>query len=236
MRDLAGTSLGAVLLVLVDFCDTLEYIKKHSLLRGGTMRVILIGASGTIGKEVAAVLRPDHDLVTACRTSGDLRVDIFEPESIEFMFSQAGPFDAVVSTAGAARFAPLDVLSDDDFLFCYRNKLMGQINLVRIGRRYISDGGSFTLTSGVLAHKPMLGSCAISMVNAGLEGFARAAQLELPRGIRINVVSPVWVKETLEAMCRDSSIGMPAALVARAYRASVTGTQRGAIFDVRDFA
>jgi NAD(P)-dependent dehydrogenase (short-subunit alcohol dehydrogenase family) len=200
------------------------------------MRVILIGASGTIGQEVATALGNGHDVVTAGRTSGELRVDISEPASIEAMFVQAGPFDAVISTAGAARFGSLAELSDDDFLFCFRNKLMGQVNLVRIGRRYIADNGSFTLTSGVLAQKPMPGSSAISMVNAGLEGFVRAAQLELTKGVRVNVVSPIWVKETLEAMGRDSSTGMPAAQVARAYVASVIGTQRGMVFDVRDFA
>lgn len=200
------------------------------------MRVILIGASGTIGREVATALQRGHDVVTAGRTSGDLRVDISEPASIEAMFAQAGPFDALVSTAGAARFGSLAELSDDDYLFCFRNKLMGQVNLVRIGRRHISDNGSFTLTSGVLAQKPMPGSSAISMVNAGLEGFVRAAQLELTKGVRVNVVSPIWVKETLEAMGRDSSTGMPAAQVSRAYVASVIGTQRGMVFDVRDFA
>lgn len=200
------------------------------------MRVILIGASGTIGREVAEALRNGHDVVTAGRTTGELRVDIADPASIEAMFAQAGPFDALVSTAGSARFGTMAELSDDDYLYCFRNKLMGQANLVRIGRRFISDNGSFTLTSGVLAQQPMPGSSAISLVNAGLEGFVRAAQLELNRGMRVNVVSPVWVKETLEAMGRDSSNGMPAAGVARAYLASVNGTQRGLVFDVRDFA
>ncbi len=140
------------------------------------------------------------------------------------MYRHAGQFDAVVSAAGSARFGALAELSDEDYLFSLRNKLMGQVNLVRIGQRHISDNGSFTLTSGVLAREPMPGSSAISMVNAGLEGFVRAAQLELPRGIRINVVSPVWVLETLRALGRDPATGMPAERVARAYVASVTGT------------
>src|SRR5450631_3693848 len=165
-------------------------------MRRTDMRVILIGASGTIGREVAAALRRDHDVVTAGRATGELQVDIAEPASIEAMFARAGAFDAVVSTAVAARFGTLAELSDDDYLFCFRNKLMGQINLLRIGRSYIAENGSFTLTSGVLAQKPMPGSSAISMVNAGLEVFVRAAQLELTMGMRVNVVSPVWVKET----------------------------------------
>jgi NAD(P)-dependent dehydrogenase (short-subunit alcohol dehydrogenase family) len=199
------------------------------------MRVILIGGSGTIGREVAQALRLAHEVVIAGRNSADLTVDISDPESIEEMFKRAGTFDAVVSAAGSARFGPLDDLDYDDFLFSFKNKLMGQVNLVRIGRTYINDNGSFTLTSGVLANKPMPGSSAVSMVNAGLEGFVRAAQLELERGVRVNVVSPVWVQETLIAMGRSTAEGMPAALVARAYVASVTGTMKGTVLDVNDY-
>ncbi|MFA7403769.1 MAG: short chain dehydrogenase [Pelobacteraceae bacterium] len=199
------------------------------------MRIILIGGSGTIGREVAKTLAVNHEVVTASRNSGELRVNMGEPASVEAMFQGAGRFDAVVSAAGSAKFGPLDDLEYEDFLFSFRNKLMGQINLVRIGRRYINDNGSFTLTSGVLARDPMPGSSAVSMVNAGLEGFVRAAQLEMERGVRVNVVSPVWVRETLQAMGHKMPEGMPATLVARAYAASVTGSMRGTVLDVNDY-
>lgn len=199
------------------------------------MRVILVGGTGTIGREVATALRPNHEVLLAARSGAELQVDIADPESVAAMFRQAGTFDAVVSAAGSARFGPLDDLEYDDFLFSFRSKLMGQVNLVRIGRYSINDNGSFTLTSGVLAREPMPGSSAVSMVNAGLEGFARAAQLELDRGVRLNVVSPVWVQETLLAMGRKTAEGMPAALVARAYVASVTGSMKGAVLDVNDY-
>ena len=200
------------------------------------MRVILIGGTGTIGREVARALAASNEVVTASRSGGMLRVDISDPASVEAMFREVGAFDAVVCAAGSARFGPLDDLEYEDFLFSLRNKLMGQINLVRIGRTHINDNGSFTLTSGVLAREPMPGSSAVSMVNAGIEGFVRAAQLELERGVRVNVVSPVWVQETLLAMGRKTAEGMPAALVARAYVASVTGTMKGTVLDVNDYA
>jgi NAD(P)-dependent dehydrogenase (short-subunit alcohol dehydrogenase family) len=199
------------------------------------MRVIVIGATGTIGREVVKALTVEHEVVTACRSGGTLHVDMAEPESIEEMYRQAGRFDAVVSAAGAAKFGTLAELDYDDYLFSFKNKLMGQVNLVRIGERFITSNGSFTLTSGVLAHEPMPGSCAISMVNAGLEGFVRAAQLELEKGVRLNVVSPVWVRETLVALGRDPAEGLPAATVARAYLAGVTGSMRGKVLDVRDY-
>ena len=113
---------------------------------------------------------------------------------------------------------------------------MGQVNLVRIGRRFIRDHGSFTLTSGVLGREPMTGSALTSMVNAGLEGFVRAAALELPRGLRINAVSPPWVMETLKALGMDPAIGIPAEEVAQVYVTSVDGTGTGQILDPRNRA
>jgi NAD(P)-dependent dehydrogenase (short-subunit alcohol dehydrogenase family) len=147
------------------------------------------------------------------------------------MYRSIGKLDAVVCAAGQAKFAPLAQLSDDDFRFCLDNKLMGQVNLVRFGFDYVGDRGSFTVTTGILARSPTPGSGAISLVNAGLEGFVRAAALEAPRGIRVNAVSPPWVSETLQALKMDPSQGLPAAVVARSYVQSVTGTDTGATLE-----
>ena len=137
--------------------------------------------------------------------------------------------------AGKAAFAGLEDLTDAGFELSVSNKLMGQVNLVRLGLARVRDGGSFTLTSGVLAAEPTPGSAAISLVNAGVEAFARAAALEMPRGTRINVVSPPWVAETLQAMGRDPSAGLPAAKVASAYVESVEGRRNGEVLDARRF-
>jgi NAD(P)-dependent dehydrogenase (short-subunit alcohol dehydrogenase family) len=200
------------------------------------MRVIVVGATGTIGKAVVKLLALEHEVVRVASRSGDYRVDMTDNDSIVKLFQEVGPFDALVSAAGVARFGPLSELSDEDFQLGIRGKLMGQVNLVRIGLKYINENGSFTLTSGILSHQPVPGSASISMVNAGLEGFVRAAALEMPRGIRINVVSPPWVKETLEALGMDTSSGMPAERVAQAYRASIGGTRSGTMINARDFA
>jgi NAD(P)-dependent dehydrogenase (short-subunit alcohol dehydrogenase family) len=193
------------------------------------MRIILVGGTGTIGSATCQVLAATHDVVRASRTGSELTVDMTSSEAIRKMFGKAGRFDALVCAAGQARFAPFAELGEGDFAFTLANKLMGQVNLVRIGREFIADGGSFTLTSGILAQHPMPGSAAISLVNAGLEGFVRAVALELPRGMRINVVSPPWVRETLEKMGRDPAPGMPAAGVAQAYRESVEGSRSGEV-------
>ncbi len=197
------------------------------------MRVIVVGGTGTIGSAVVKMLSERHEVVVAGRNSGAVTVDLAAPDSIRAMFHAVGKFDAVVSAAGQAKFGSLDDLTDADYLFSFSNKLMGQANLVRIGRQFIADGGSLTLTTGVLSREPIKGSASISMVNAGLEGFVRAAALELPRGIRVNVVSPPWVTETLVARKMDPSLGMPAARVAQAYLASVEGTMTGQTIDPR---
>jgi NAD(P)-dependent dehydrogenase (short-subunit alcohol dehydrogenase family) len=198
------------------------------------MRILVVGATGTIGRAVvAAFTSQGHDVVSVTSKSTPITVDISDPRSIVALFTSTGRVDAVVSAAGSARFKPFADLTDDDFEFCLRNKLMAQVNLVRYGFEHVNDGGSFTLTSGVLARQPVPGSGAISLVNAGLEGFARAAALEAPRGIRVNVVSPPWVTETLAKLGMDTSIGLPASTVARAYVESVTGSQTGAVIDPR---
>ncbi len=191
------------------------------------MKVMVVGATGTIGRAVVAALSPTHEVVAVSHRAGTRRVDMADRRSIASLYDAVGPVDAVVSAAGSASFGPLASLTDEEFALGLESKLMGQVNLVRLGLPQVNRGGSFTLTSGILARRPSPGSAAISLVNAGLEGFVRAAALEMPRGIRINVVSPPWVSETLSAMGRDPAEGLAAARVARSYVESVVGSANG---------
>ena len=197
------------------------------------MRILVVGASGTIGKAVVDALSKGNEVIRASSKTSPTKVDIASVESIRQMYRSLGKVDHVVCCAGNARFKPLDQLADDDFRFSLDNKLMGQVNLVRLGFANVNDGGSFTVTSGVLAQTPMQGSGAVSLVNAGLEGFVRAAALEAPRRIRVNVVSPPWVTETLIAYKMDPSIGLPAAQVAKAYVKAVEGKETGQTIGAR---
>ena len=194
------------------------------------MRILVVGATGTIGKAVAAALGRDHEVLGASRKS-NIPVNIADPESIRAMYRAVGPVDAVVSAAGDARFAPLIKLSDEDFEYSFRNKLMGQVNLVRFGLDAVRDGGSFTVTSGSLARRPMVGSGAVSLINAGLEGFVRAAALEAPRRIRVNAVAPPWITDTLRALGMDASGGMTPENAAKLYLRSVVGKETGAVIE-----
>ena len=194
------------------------------------MRIVVVGATGTIGKAIVAALSRDHEVLPASRRS-KIAVDITDPQSIRAMYRTVGRIDALVSAAGDAKFAPLSQLTDANFQFSLNYKLMGQVNLVRFGMDAMNDGGSFTVTSGILARRAMPGSAAISLVNAGLEGFVRAAALEAPRGIRVNAASPPWITDTMKALGMDPSGGMTPEAAAQLYVRSVTSKQTGAVIE-----
>ncbi|WP_370280079.1 short chain dehydrogenase [Pontibacterium sp.] len=198
------------------------------------MKIMVIGATGTIGKAVAERLGKEHEVIAVGYSDGDLQVDLGSSLSIEELFEKSGPVDAVISTAGLANFGPLNDQTDADYQLALNNKLMGQVNLVRIGKDYINAGGSITLTSGILSRQPMPGSASISMVNGALESYAKAAALEL-ENLRLNVVAPAFVKETMEMMGMDSTHGISAADTAKAYEVAVNGQMHGETLDVPDY-
>ena len=198
------------------------------------MKIILVGASGTIGQAIDRELRERHDIVRVGRNSGELQVNIADPASIRRLFEQTGPFDALISAAGNAHFGALEELSAKEFAVGLDDKLMGQVNLVLIGREFANDGASFTLTSGVLSEDPIRYGAAVSTVNAALDGFVRAAAIELPRGLRINGVSPTILEESLPAYGPyfRGFKAVPAATVALAYTKSAEGRQTGQVYRV----
>ncbi|HBX3675799.1 TPA: short chain dehydrogenase [Klebsiella pneumoniae subsp. pneumoniae] len=197
------------------------------------MKIIVIGASGTIGRAVSEELSQRHDVIRVGRTRGDYQVDITSQESVEALFAQTGEVDAIVSTTGNLHFGPLSTMTDSQFNLGLQDKLLGQIRLALVGQHFLRDGGSITLVSGIVAQEPIAQGVNATTVNAGLEGFVRAA-CELPRGIRINLISPTVLSESLAAY-GDFFPGfpsVPAAAVAQAYRRSIEGVQTGRIYPV----
>ncbi|MEW8693188.1 MAG: short chain dehydrogenase [Candidatus Thiodiazotropha endolucinida] len=199
------------------------------------MKILLIGATGTIGQALQQRLANGHEVIPVGFKSGVYQVDLENKASIQRLFEQVGNVDAVISTAGAAAFAPLKELTDAQFELGWNNKFMGQINLLRVGQRYIKEGGVVLLTSGMLASDPIPGSASVSAVNGALNSFVKAASIELGDKLRINAISPVFVKETMEKMDMDSSSGMSAANTAIAYQVVLEGQMTGAVIDVRDY-
>ncbi len=197
------------------------------------MKIIIIGATGTIGKHVSTELEKEHEVIKAGSKSGDLLVDISSIESIENFYKEAGAFDALICTAGNAQFGPLAQMKDADFRVGVDSKLMGQVNLVLIGQHYINPKGSFTLTSGALADDPILMGANISAMNGAINGFVKAAAIELEKGVRINAVGPDIVEEsTAYYPYFPGHIPVTMSSVTQAYVKSVLGGQTGQIYKV----
>lgn len=199
------------------------------------MKIIIIGANGTIGKAVTKkLIRTEHEIIKVGRTTGDFQVDIESPESISSFYKKIGSFDALINASGEVAFAPLEKLSKADWDKSFRSKLLGQIQLVQLGLPYIRDRGSFTLISGVLADEPIKAGVAASTVNKALEGFVMAAACELPRGLRINLISPTLLTEsekTYEGFF-PGFVSVPGEKVAEAYAKSALGIQTGKVIKV----
>ena len=162
------------------------------------MKILIIGGRGTIGKRVSDHFSKKHEVIIGGRSSGDVIVDIADSKSIETMFKSVPNIDAVACIAGEAKWAAFDSMTEEDFYIGLRSKLMGQVNLVRIGQDYLNAGGSFTLSTGILADHPVVLTTSAAMVNGGIHSFVKAVSLELRNGIRINVVSSGLVEDAID--------------------------------------
>ena len=203
------------------------------------LRILVIGASGELGRAVVAELGGRHEIISAGSKSGDVRIDISDPTSIVAGLAAAGPLDAVACAAGAVNFHPLSAISvasiaESSYGLGLANKLMGQVNLTLAARDVLREDGSITLIAGVLSGDPIVFGSSASMVNGAIESFARAAAIELPRGLRINAVSPTVFEESM------GSYGpffrgfdpVPVARAARAFSRSIEGRQTGQVYRV----
>ena len=198
------------------------------------MKVLIVGASGTIGKLVVKELAPRHEIIEAGKTSGQYQVDIINPESVRALFDKVGKVDAIVAVAGNVHWGPLNDMTTEQFQLGLNEKLMGQVNLTLIGQHYLTEGGSITLTSGSLSHDPHAGGASFTTVNSSVDGFVRGAAVELPPGRRINSVSPNVLKESWEVYGAGvpGTEPVPGEKVALAYRKSVEGQQTGQSYRV----
>jgi NAD(P)-dependent dehydrogenase (short-subunit alcohol dehydrogenase family) len=197
-------------------------------------KIVVIGATGTLGQAVVHELKARHQVIEVGATRGAHRVDSNDPASLEQLFGQLGHIDGVVTTTGKVYFGPLPEMTIDQFRKGLDDKLMGQVNVVFTALRHMNDGGSFTLTSGILADEPIREGVSATTVNLALEGFVRSAAIELPRGIRINIVSPTVLSEAIDRYAPYFRGFEPvsAQRAALAYLRSVEGAQTGRVYRV----
>jgi NAD(P)-dependent dehydrogenase (short-subunit alcohol dehydrogenase family) len=163
------------------------------------MKILIVGGNGTIGKKVKEALSAAHQVIVAGRHSGDVTFDLADSSTIKTMFETIGQVDAIVSIAGEAKWDTLEKLTEDDYNKAIKNKQMGQINLVRIGKDYVSKGGSITLTSGITGDEPEFMTTIAAMVNGAIHSFVKAVALEL-EDVRVNVVCPDMVEDSFERL------------------------------------
>ena len=198
------------------------------------MRILIVGGSGTVGQAAAKELAKRHEIVRAGRSSGDLTVDVMNDDSVKAMYAKLGQVDAIVTCVGHVHFGPVATMSPEQFRKGLNDKLMGQVNLVLLGMNNVNDNGSFTLTSGILDRDPVRQGANAAAVNGAIGGFVKGAAIEMPRGIRINAVSPGLLEES--AVKYDGFVPghetVSAARVGLAYAKSVDGALTGQVISV----
>ncbi len=197
------------------------------------MKILIIGGRGTIGNRVSNHFNQNNELIIAGRTSGDVIVDIADSASITAMFEKTGKLDAIICIAGEAKWANFTDLTEQDYYIGLKSKLMGQVNLVRIGQQYLNQGGSITLSTGILADDPVEKTTSAAMVNGAIHSFVQAVALEVVN-IRVNVVSLGMVEDAYEKY-KDyfpghNPISMQKAV--NAYVRSVNGKGNGEVIKV----
>lgn len=198
------------------------------------MKIIVVGGTGTVGRAVVKELAERHDVVIVGRKNGDIQVDIEDIASIQQFYKTVGKMDALVVATGNVHFGALSEMNAELYQIGINSKLMGQVNLVSMGIPYLKNEGSFTLTSGILSHEPIRYGSSAAMVNAAINAFVISSAIEMPRGIRINAISPTVLTESMHEYGPyfRGFVSVPAAKVALAYSKSVEGAQTGRVYEV----
>ena len=188
------------------------------------MKIIIVGASGRIGKEVDKALSDSHEIIRVGVRSGDVQCDYTDIESVHGMFEKIGEFDSLISVAGGdSTFKPFQDLDDEDYRYGFERKFLGQIRLLKVGESIVRDNGSFILTSGFLSHYPNPASIATGPLNAAVDTFVKNTAPLLPRGIRVNVVSPAPIVEPGQESQGQVTAGETAKLYVEAVEGNITG-------------
>lgn len=197
--------------------------------------IILIGANGKMGQAALSGLGK-HKVITAGRSAKDYdySVDITNPESLHNLFKEVGHFDAVVNTVGVCEYANFTDMTEEQWMTTVMSKMMGQINIVRIGQEYIADKGSFTLITGILNVKPIPFAIADATTSGAIDTFVKCVALEMPRGIRVNSINPTVLEEAWDVYgeMMPGFQAVPGRLVGKAFERAVDGFLNGEVLYV----
>lgn len=198
------------------------------------MKIVVLGATGTIGSAVVKALGSDHEVIKVGKSNGEVNVDLADSSSLHAAFDQIGPFDALVVATGDVAFNAFEAMTDEEWAVGMNGKLMGQIDATRAAIKYLNPNGSITLTTGILSDEPIAWGVSASTIGGAIEHFAQAVATVLPKGLRINVVSPSLLEESVDIYGAffPGFIPVPGTRVAQAYVKSIMGVATGRTYRV----
>ena len=161
-------------------------------------KIIVVGATGKLGRVVVEGLQKDYEVIRAGRSGPDLKIDAFDFESVSDVLASVGPFDGLVSCIGGTPFKTFEELTMDDFAAGLSTKCFSQLNLAKAAIPFLSENGSITLTSGIIGDEPIIaGSCAAA-ANGALNMCVSTLAAEYAGKLRINVVSPSIIENSVD--------------------------------------
>jgi NAD(P)-dependent dehydrogenase (short-subunit alcohol dehydrogenase family) len=196
------------------------------------MKILVIGGTGTLGSALVSTLKENHEVISVGRTKGDYQVNIEDKASLEKLLGEIGEVDGIISTCGDGRMAPFQTQSDNDIDLAINSKLRGQLDIIRLGVHTVKENGFILITTGTASLNYMPGASSITMANTALEGYVKAIHVEPYKGIRINAVSPYFIKETCELFNLDVPNAIPAVDTASVYVDMIGSPESGTIVDV----
>lgn len=199
------------------------------------MKIAVIGGTGTVGTGIVNLLKKEYEVISTGKTRGDFNVDLLDPKSIQRFFNEVKDLDGIISTIGDGKMGTLQEMKSDDFNHAFQSKIVANVNLFQEVTKHLKDGSFMIVTSGIAATNPIPGASTLSAACAAIEAWVRSASVEETNGIRINAVSPAFVKETMELFGMDSSTGISAHDTARVYQYLIDNKADGVVAYVPEY-
>ena len=197
-------------------------------------KIIVVGATGKLGRVVVEGLQKDYEVIRAGRSGPDLKIDAFDFESVSDILASVGPFDGLVSCIGGTPFKTFEELTMDDFAAGLSTKCFSQLNLAKAAIPFLSENGSITLTSGIIGDEPIIaGSCAAA-ANGALNMCVSTLAAEYAGKLRINVVSPSIIENSVDhyGMLFDGFEPTSNKSIIHAYRRTISAPITGRVMSL----
>ncbi|PHM71528.1 short chain dehydrogenase [Xenorhabdus sp. KJ12.1] len=205
------------------------------------MKILVIGATGNIGKHIISNIKKYHplladnptelEIIQASRNSPEYSLDVFDNQQLDNFLSKNKMFEAIICAFGKTNWTKPESLRD--YEESIKNKAFGQINVALQALKYIKPGGSITLTSGIVGKIMSPNGSQTAVTNGAIEAFVRSAATEITDA-RINVVSPKLLDESFTNYAKffpgqETCTGEQ---IAKGYIRSIYGQETGVVIEI----